>query len=376
MTSGLVSKERAIPAFAPFFRRWGGGEKERSLSESKDLKVDEVLQTRALPKYLYNGAMLTESTYSSKIHHNLKDLVFEDVILKKDTLDAKEHDLRQRFETVTQDSYPIPEKNVDILETMYFLTQYLQEMGSQLGSVPPHHKVIIQLFQGLKAIHRLNLVIGRKFGLFPLLHKVNWNYPSNIPELQNCSSLEIQNGLIPIRYAYNFCPLTASCQKYPQCNLHHYVFDRVNGDVMSVIECVQLLLLLWKMEHPQFESLKKNVKKETHLSEKRSYYEISRTLNTLSYVVSHMYNELRGRETLGLYKRTLDLSHKLPNRKIIGDNPEKIVEKINLNKSPAFITQAPIFERQNEIKEKTNRDSVISSKNPYDALLASKEEAE
>jgi hypothetical protein len=82
MTSGLVSKERAIPAFAPFFRRWGGGEKERSLSESKDLKVDEVLQTRALPKYLYNGAMLTESTYSSKIHHNLKDLVFEDVILK------------------------------------------------------------------------------------------------------------------------------------------------------------------------------------------------------------------------------------------------------------------------------------------------------
>ena len=108
---------------------------------------------------------------------------------------------------------------------------------------------------------RASKYLSNKLGLVINNHKLN--------------NIEIQRGIIP-RSSYKFCEYNYDCQfnyqdKYSGCYAQHFVHNLVCADIYAVIN---------------------HLKNCYETRKEYNYQELIKCINTISYVVKHMYEEL------------------------------------------------------------------------------------
>jgi hypothetical protein len=105
------------------------------------------------------------------------------------------------------------------------------------------------------------------------------------------------------RSSYKFCDKSASCKRYPDCKAHHYVFNLLHADVHSLLHYIR--------ENP---------------IESWNTPEAIKSMNTISFVISHMYREYQTRSPGMLFKSVLSSSSALQRKATNGDPNWTVVE--------------------------------------------------
>ena len=164
------------------------------------------------------------------------------------------------------------------------------------------------------------------------LHKLNWLVQSS-KFISNKMGLTINDNKninikadcknIP-RSSYKFCKYGYECQynysdSNKKCTEQHFVYNLVFVDILSLFSYISNF-----KKYSVTDELKPNIK------------EISKCLNTLSFVLTHMYDELRIAEHYGLnvYSYTQSQSHsQLQPQKNRFSNSVKQMKKIHIKNS-------------------------------------------
>lgn len=172
----------------------------------------------------------------------------------------------------------IPENTITILNYMNHITGYIHRSFKDISKNPEDISSAVQqqLNRHLLALIRFTRNMCEKLEQVPNLHYV-WNASTNSPADAKL-----------IRSSYKFCENSASC-KDVKCSQHHYVYNRLYGDLMS--------LQLYTSNH----------KGEWNIAE------VVCSINTVYYVVSHMHHEYHSRQSMGVYNKIINNPNTLQN---------------------------------------------------------------
>jgi hypothetical protein len=176
---------------------------------------------------------------------------------------------------ITDPDIEIPENAMTILSYMNHITGYIHKAFKDISKNPEDISSIVQqqLDRNLLALIRFTGTMCNKLEQVPHLHYV-WNSSSTAADAKL------------VRSSYKFCENSASC-KDVKCSQHHYVYNRLYGDLMS--------LQLYTSNH----------KGSWNIAE------VVCSINTAYYVVSHMHHEHHSRQTMGVYNKIISNTQNL-----------------------------------------------------------------
>ncbi len=146
-------------------------------------------------------------------------------------------------------------ENQDMISECNMLKNQIQVV-SYIKNMEFNNDFVIQCLTWLKSTVK-NLCNDHK--LSPKVHKTI-TYNSNHNGKDN-------NSLSIARSSYFFCKYGANCSSKKKCKNHHFVYDILYADISALLSYIQ-----------SYSSL--------------SQHEITKSFNTINYVLCHMFNEL------------------------------------------------------------------------------------
>lgn len=225
---------------------------------------------------------------SDKIDENsLKSLSWIDSVDEelKSSLDIKPLNLSnttKKTENIINIDSIIKEKydtldNITVLEYQYTLINYIKKY-LKINN-PPN---ILDLVDKLQWIIDSSDYLGSKIGLNTFKHKIN------------------DNPMVLIRSSYKFCNYNFECQynynikKHSGCYAQHYVHNLVHADINE---------------------LKKFILHNQNNMNTNELDDIKKSVNTISFVINHMYEELKNAEKYNLFNNKNNHINRTPSKK-------------------------------------------------------------
>lgn len=187
----------------------------------------------------------------------------------------------ENINEITDPELEIPKDIMVVLNYMNHITGNLHRKFKDLAidtNVIADDTLVFILRQ-LAALLRYTEEMCKRFQQVPIEH--NNRSPLMMPQSSSSDS-----GLRLVRSSYKFCENSASC-KNPKCRQHHFVFNRLYGDLLSLQKYIQ--------DNPG----------------KWNICEATRSINTIFFVVSHMHHEQHAMQTVGIYNRAIASSQTL-----------------------------------------------------------------
>ncbi len=182
----------------------------------------------------------------------------------------------------------IPKFNVQVLsdleileyETMLsghlrkYMKNFIEEYEACVIHNPPIFD-IISVIEKLEWLKYASKYLSDKIGLTILPHNKFNQSKNSFPR----SSYKFCN--------YNYeCEFNYNIKKYKGCFAQHYVHNTVYSDIESLISCIKTL--------------------DVNKNEIDNYKEIKKSINTISFVFNHMFEELKN---ISIYVKKGDLIH-------------------------------------------------------------------
>jgi hypothetical protein len=165
----------------------------------------------------------------------------------------------------------VPDDTVFALNCLDRISNYLNKQFKRMPATCDKFTEddIDLVLQQLQALLRYTSELCKRFGQRPLDYRETGGV----------------GGIKLVRSSYQFCANSASCTQ-DRCPRHHYVFDKLHGDIYSLFR---------------------------YISGNRGSWDVASatvSVTTIDFVVSHMLHEYQDRKTVQLYKQTISSSHR------------------------------------------------------------------
>jgi hypothetical protein len=185
---------------------------------------------------------------------------------------------------ITDPAIEIPGDIMSVLNFMNHITGNMHRKFKDMSTstVSLHEENLALIHRQLVALIRYTNDMCDRFQQIPIEHF------NRSPTLQPQSSMASELPRL-VRSSYKFCENSASCKLGTKCRQHHFVFNRLYGDLVSLQNYI--------LEYPQSWNLA----------------EATRSINTIYFVVSHMHHEHHARQTVGVFNRAIATSNTLQN---------------------------------------------------------------
>jgi hypothetical protein len=182
---------------------------------------------------------------------------------------------------ITDPELEIPKDTMAVLNYMNHITGNLHRKFKDLviDTNTISDDTLVFIIRQLTALLRYTDEMCKRFQQVPIEH-------SNRSPLIGPQVTPGDIGLWLVRSSYKFCENSASC-KVPKCRQHHFVFNRLYGDLLSLQKYIE--------DNPG----------------KWNVCEATRSINTVYFVVSHMHHEQHAMQTVGIYNRAIASSQTL-----------------------------------------------------------------
>jgi hypothetical protein len=163
----------------------------------------------------------------------------------------------------------VPDDTVFALNCLDRISNYLNKQFKRMPSACDKFTEddVNLVLQQLQALLKYTSELCKRFGQRPLDYR----------ETSGVGSVKL------VRSSYQFCANSASCTQ-DRCPRHHYVFDKLHGDIYSLFRYIS--------------------------GNRGSWDVVSATVSvtTIDFVVSHMLHEYQARKRVQLYKQTISSS--------------------------------------------------------------------
>lgn len=202
-----------------------------------------------------------------------------------DTIENKLMQIEIDYENKLDELKSIDDNSINLIKNSnsLVLLQKEVEVIKLLTKYALQNNNIDYLFflKSLKYLHQISEILRLRLKLKEIIHENKLENPNNLP-----------------RCSYKFCNYKDTCTyNYnlnikSQCYQDHYVHNMVSADIHVLIEYIE-----YKLNNSEFVIYNK---------------EILKTINTLSFVIVHMENELKAK-TIYLCESKIEKSHFVKN---------------------------------------------------------------